>query len=193
MTYEDWYRKLLASESRPDLRQGQVAWDFLYKTRRDLDMDLPTEADPFVQDENLPAFLAYVKANWGISVAVTPGAVVVNSVDLVIDEPIAKVLLAECQTKGFEVRGITGTTVVLGTLATTLYAAEGTDAFTEVRVDGLPGEDWHCEAFASRYTCHIYLWRMSADAATREVLGDAALMSAHRLELPFGCDPAATR
>ncbi len=35
--------------------------------------------------------------------------------------------------------------------------------------------------------------RIVADAATREVLGDAALMSAHRLELPFGFDPAATR
>ncbi len=35
--------------------------------------------------------------------------------------------------------------------------------------------------------------RIVADAATREVLGDAALMSAHRLKLPFGFDPAATR
>ena len=35
--------------------------------------------------------------------------------------------------------------------------------------------------------------RIVADAPTREVLGDAALMGAHRLELPFGFDPAATR
>ena len=35
--------------------------------------------------------------------------------------------------------------------------------------------------------------RIVADAPTREVLSDAALMGAHRLELPFGFDPAATR
>jgi len=35
--------------------------------------------------------------------------------------------------------------------------------------------------------------RIVADASTREVLGDAELMAAHRLELPFGFNPAATR
>lgn len=35
--------------------------------------------------------------------------------------------------------------------------------------------------------------RVVADAPTREVLGDATLMAAHRLELPFGFDPAASR
>jgi cobalt/nickel transport system ATP-binding protein len=32
-----------------------------------------------------------------------------------------------------------------------------------------------------------------ADGPTREVLADAALMAAHRLELPFGFDPVTTR
>ena len=35
--------------------------------------------------------------------------------------------------------------------------------------------------------------RIVADAPTREVLANSALMAAHRLELPFGFDPAATR
>nr|MBP8838478.1 cobalt ABC transporter ATP-binding protein [Dermatophilaceae bacterium] len=35
--------------------------------------------------------------------------------------------------------------------------------------------------------------RIVADAPTREVLANSALMAAHRLELPFGFNPAATR
>jgi cobalt/nickel transport system ATP-binding protein len=35
--------------------------------------------------------------------------------------------------------------------------------------------------------------RIVADGATRDLLADRELLAAHRLELPFGFDPAFTR
>lgn len=109
-------------------------------------------------------------ANRGTQLAahVTPGAVAVNAVHLVIDTADAKVILVDCATKHAE----SLCAVETGDLSVTLTAIKGTlyatDLATETTIafHGM-GDRWRMESHVSRYTAYVFLWRVPDRATWR--------------------------
>lgn len=119
-----------------------------------------------------------------MKVTVTMGQIVINTIDLWIDDPRAKVLIADCKTKRCDYSSISGEgenghrhEIRFVKAPETMNAAE-TDEPTVVEISGL-GEHWELEVVAARYSIHFFLWEVDPE---RRFIGDPLFERTDRSE-----------
>lgn len=112
-----------------------------------------------------------------LEVEVLQESIRVESIDLVVDDPNAKVLCIDCSTKRYaaDVATVvddeeTWFEVVLSRTEHTLRPGNS-DEPTRIGVRGARGvsgdfADWACMVESARYTTYLYLWRTVGTATT---------------------------